>query len=119
MMTETELPTEKAADGTVSGASRDSANWQAMQTHLARRIRRQWTALQRLRGSESDLGLIPAQLEALADDADSLWQLSERLEREIDAAFATCACRGPLRDGTNQAHGTDRTQGQQTNTKTA
>ena len=84
------------------GTTNDSTNWQAMQAHLGRRIRRQWAALQKLRGGESDQGPIIAQLAALTDDADSLWQLSERLEREVDAAFATRTRRVPLYDTNNQ-----------------
>lgn len=73
-------------------------NWELTKSLLAARIRRRYTALQRLTNSPVDSEAIDHEIETCGDDAKSLWALAERIDRALDTAMSPRSSRTPIPD---------------------
>ena len=73
-------------------------NWELTKTLLTARIRRRYTALQRLTNEPADSDAIDHEIETCGDDAKALWALAERIDRALDTAMSPRSSRAPIPD---------------------
>lgn len=74
------------------------SNWELTKSLLTARIRRRYTALQRLTNAPVDSEAVDHEIECCGDDAKSLWALAERIDRALDTAMSPRSSRPPIPD---------------------